>query len=145
MGGDDKKRLPWDIPSETLRRLDEAMRPMHELGERIRVITQLPPSLQRLVSIGQGITRFAEPAHSTAQTPPKRGPGRPKGSGSYARHDFPLVQEMHELRLGGEAVSVRQAAIKVSAGKAAGASSESTAKRLERRYRKLFPNFDPKR
>lgn len=64
--------------------------------------------------------------------------GRPKGAGSYENQDAPLVQEMHQLILAGKAKSVNAAAIAV-ADRAQGASPESRAKRLSKRYRESFP------
>lgn len=60
---------------------------------------------------------------------PSRGRGRPKGAGSLAAEDEPLVHEMRHLRLSGQASSWKKAAEMV-AHKAPGASFDSTVRRL---------------
>jgi hypothetical protein len=66
--------------------------------------------------------------------------GRRKGVGGFAKHDEPLVREMHKLLAGGNVTSVHAAAVRV-AGKAGGVSVEaSKVRRLMKRYKAEFPD-----
>ena len=70
---------------------------------------------------------------------PKRGGGRPKGSGSFEAADAPLIDEMHELLQRDPALrhSATRAARRV-VRKAEGASGESTVKRLASGYNRKY-------
>ena len=75
----------------------------------------------------------ADHRHASTAQPSKRS-GRPKGSGSMAAADEPLLQEMRQLISAGEAFSANGAAIAV-ASKAKGAGTQdSRAARLAKRY-----------
>jgi hypothetical protein len=65
--------------------------------------------------------------------------GRPRGSGSLAKADGPLVEEMHQLIESGSAKSAEDAAGKLADGAAGGGTLQSKVTRLARRYRKQFP------
>jgi hypothetical protein len=65
--------------------------------------------------------------------------GRKPGSGSMAMADAPLLDEMRQLIIAGKAFSPEGAA-KLVAAKAVGASEESKATRLAKRYRASEPN-----
>jgi hypothetical protein len=78
---------------------------------------------------------------STGPTQPSatvRRKGRPKGSGSFAKQDEPLISEMDKLIRNGDANSPHYAA-KLVADKATGAGAfDSKVRRLERLYKKTF-------
>jgi hypothetical protein len=68
-----------------------------------------------------------------------KGPGRPSGSGSYERLDFPLVREMRQVLLKHPHLSVTAVANRFVERAAGGGTPESKAKRLTQRYSAQFP------
>lgn len=71
---------------------------------------------------------------SASQTVRKPGRGRPKGSGSYAEADAPLLAEMRQLIAGQEAFSPDGAAKMIAHKAKGGGTLDSRANRLARRY-----------
>ena len=70
--------------------------------------------------------------------PRTRNKGRPADSGSFRIVDEPLVLKMHEIIIENPTISVPIAALKVSNEACGPGTSESKAKRLERRYVRKF-------
>jgi hypothetical protein len=69
----------------------------------------------------------------------EQGKGRPKGAGSYAALDAPLLREMRRLRSSGEVTSITKAAERVAERAAGGGTFLSKTKRLVRGYKAQYP------
>lgn len=72
-------------------------------------------------------------------SPPGKQRGRPRGSGTYAKDDAPLLAEMRALIEAGQAKSPNDAAQQV-APRAKGASPDSIVKRLRDAYKRRWGN-----
>jgi hypothetical protein len=108
-----------------------------ELGTAVRLGPQEAPVVVRDVLI---YLRSAERNSVTKRKSTPRTRGRPRGSGSYALADAPLLQQMKELIETGQASSVNVAASLV-ADKAKGPGTlESKLTRLRHRYVEKYGN-----
>src|SRR5450759_3523952 len=64
--------------------------------------------------------------------------GRPRGSGSWASADEPLLTEMQELIESGKSKSPSDAALKVASRASGDGTIESKSSRLAKRYRDKY-------
>ena len=78
------------------------------------------------------------PGPGGAQVDQSKRRGRKPGSGSYAEHDAPLVQEMKALIDKGEAASPHAAAIQIVNKAKGSGTEESKVRRLVDRYNDEF-------
>ncbi len=80
-------------------------------------------------------------ARATSPSSPEAGSrshGRPKGAGSMALSDAPLIERMHDLITRGECTSASAAAQVVVKDANGGGTAESKIRRLVGRYKNKF-------
>jgi hypothetical protein len=113
------------------RALNTGLLPTGNLRETLKA--KQDRTLRRRILVPKGPLEMA--LKGTAR--PKR-KGRPRGSGSLASEDEPLLHLMRQLLESREARSIHEAASKVAAEAAGGGTPESKTKRLTERYSEKF-------